>query len=77
LTAPINGVEAAWANTAFPGDPLAAIPYSRRNPVSLKPEVSSLARYRLVTPWITNPRHWALRDKTLNEDLRRAGFPDE
>jgi adenylate cyclase len=43
----------------------------------LKPEVNSLARYRAVTPWITNPRHWALRDKTLNAGLRRAGFPDE
>jgi hypothetical protein len=43
----------------------------------LKPEVNSLARYRAVTPWITNPRHWALRDKTLNLGLRRAGFPDE
>ena len=43
----------------------------------LKPEVNSLARYRAVTPWITNPRHWALRDKTLNLGLRRAGFSDE
>jgi adenylate cyclase len=30
-----------------------------------------------ATPWITNPQHWALRDKTLNVGLRRAGFPDE
>ena len=43
----------------------------------LKPEVNSLARYRAVTPWITNPQHWALRDKTLNVGLRLAGFPDE
>jgi class 3 adenylate cyclase/TolB-like protein len=43
----------------------------------LKPEVNSLARYRTATPWITNPRHWALRDKTLNVGLRRAGFPDK
>jgi adenylate cyclase len=43
----------------------------------LKPDVNSLARYRTSTPWITNPRHWALRDKTLNVGLRRAGFPDE
>ena len=43
----------------------------------LKPEVNSLARYRAVTPWITNSRHWALRDKTLNLGLRRAGFSDE
>jgi adenylate cyclase len=43
----------------------------------LKPEVNSLARYRAATPWITNSRHWALRDKTLNVGLRRAGFPEE
>ncbi|MGC2200582.1 MAG: tetratricopeptide repeat protein [Stellaceae bacterium] len=43
----------------------------------LKPEVNSLARYRAVTPWITNAQHWALRDKTLNAGLRRAGLPDE
>jgi TolB-like protein/class 3 adenylate cyclase/cytochrome c-type biogenesis protein CcmH/NrfG len=42
----------------------------------LKPEVDSLAKYRIYTPWIGNPRHWALREKTLNEGLRRAGFPD-
>jgi adenylate cyclase len=43
----------------------------------LKPEVDSLAKYRALTPWIGNPRHWALREKTLNEGLRRAGFPEE
>ena len=43
----------------------------------LRPEVSSLARYCTATPWITNPQHWALRDKTLHAGLRRAGFPDE
>jgi hypothetical protein len=43
----------------------------------LKPEINTLARYRAATPWITNPKHWALRDKTLNVGLRRAGFPDE
>ena len=43
----------------------------------LKPEVNTLARYRASTPWITNPGHWALRDKTLNAGLRRAGFPEE
>jgi len=45
--------------------------------IRLKPEVNSLARYRAATPWIANPKHWALRDKTLNAGLRRAGFPDE
>ena len=43
----------------------------------LKPEVDSLARYRAATPWITNTRHWALREKSLNVGLRRAGFPEE
>ena len=43
----------------------------------IRPEVNSLARYRASTPWITNPRHWTLRDKTLNVGLRRAGFADE
>jgi hypothetical protein len=28
-------------------------------------------------PWITNPPYWALREKTVNVGLRRAGFPDE
>jgi TolB-like protein/Tfp pilus assembly protein PilF len=45
--------------------------------IKLKPEVNSLARLRSYMPWITNPQHWALRDKTLNVGLRRAGFPDE
>ncbi|HWX33649.1 MAG TPA: adenylate/guanylate cyclase domain-containing protein [Steroidobacteraceae bacterium] len=45
--------------------------------IRLKPEVNSLARYRAATPWITNPKHWSLREKTLNLGLRRAGFPDE
>ena len=43
----------------------------------LRPEVTSLARYRAATPWITNPLHWTLREKTLNVGLRRAGMPDE
>jgi adenylate cyclase len=43
----------------------------------IKPEINTLARYRASTPWITNQKHWALRDKTLNVGLRRAGFPDE
>jgi TolB-like protein/class 3 adenylate cyclase/Flp pilus assembly protein TadD len=44
--------------------------------IRLKPEVNSLAKYRAATPWITNPAHWILRERTLNEGLRRAGFPD-
>jgi adenylate cyclase len=44
--------------------------------IRLKPEIDSLAKYHAATPWITNSAHWALRDKTLNEGLRRAGFPE-
>jgi len=62
-----------FAVAALLGDASAA----RADAIRLKPEVDSLARYRAVTPWITNPRHWALREKTLNFGLRRAGFPDE
>jgi class 3 adenylate cyclase/TolB-like protein/tetratricopeptide (TPR) repeat protein len=43
----------------------------------LRPDINSLARYRAATPWITHPAHWALREKTLNVGLRRAGLPDE
>jgi adenylate cyclase len=45
--------------------------------IKLKPEVSSLARWRAYSPGTTNPQHWALVEKTLNVGLRRAGFPDE
>jgi adenylate cyclase len=43
----------------------------------LKPEVNSLAAWRAYAPWITSPPLWALREKTVNVGLRRAGFPDE
>jgi tetratricopeptide (TPR) repeat protein len=45
--------------------------------LKLKPEVNSLAAWRASSPWITNPPYWALREKTLNVGLRRAGMPDE
>jgi adenylate cyclase len=44
--------------------------------IKLEPKVNSLARWRAYSPWTTNPQHWALREKTLNIGLRRAGFPD-
>jgi adenylate cyclase len=44
--------------------------------IKLKPEVNSQAQWRAIQPWITNPQQWALREKTLNIGLRRAGFPD-
>jgi adenylate cyclase len=43
----------------------------------LKPEVNSLARWYADQAWITNPRYRALREKTLNVGLRRAGLPGE
>ena len=43
----------------------------------LKPEIDSLARWRAYQPWVTAPKYRALREKTLNIGLRRAGFPEE
>jgi adenylate cyclase len=45
--------------------------------IKLNPKVNSLATFRASAPWITNPPYWALREKTANVGLRRAGFPDE
>ena len=42
----------------------------------LKPEIHSQAGWRAHQPWIAIPGYWALREKTLNLGLRRAGFPD-
>jgi adenylate cyclase len=47
--------------------------------LKLRPEVNSLAQWYEYLPWTskaTNPRYWALEDKTLNEGLRRIGFPE-
>ena len=44
--------------------------------LTLKPEINSLARLREYA-WMNNPPHWALREKTVNIGLRRAGFPEE
>jgi adenylate cyclase len=48
-----------------------------REALALKPEINSLARLREYQPWMTNPPYRALREKTVNLGLRRAGFPDE
>jgi tetratricopeptide (TPR) repeat protein len=45
--------------------------------IRLKPEYNTLKRYTAGTPWVTDPKGWALRDKTLNVGLRNAGMPDE
>ena len=44
--------------------------------LALKPEINSLARLRAYA-WMNNPAYWALREKTVDIGLRRAGFPDE
>jgi adenylate cyclase len=48
--------------------------------LKLNPEVNSLAKWYAVLPWTSKdntPQFWALQDKTLNEGLRRIGFPEE
>ena len=47
--------------------------------VKLKPEVNSLAQFYVWVPWGSKdraPHYWALEDKTLNQGLRRVGFPE-
>jgi adenylate cyclase len=48
--------------------------------LKLKPEVNSLAQWYAYLPWTSKsnaPVFWALQDKTLDEGLRRIGFPKE
>jgi adenylate cyclase len=48
--------------------------------LKLRPEVNSLAQWYAWLPWTSktnNPRFWAMQDKTLDEGLRRIGFPEE
>lgn len=47
--------------------------------LKLKPDVNSLAQWYAYLPWTSKsnaPQFWALQDKTLNEGLRRIGFPE-
>jgi adenylate cyclase len=47
--------------------------------LKLKPEVNSLTQWYAFLPWTSKtsaPKFWALQDKTLNEGLRRIGFPE-
>jgi hypothetical protein len=41
--------------------------------IRLKPEYNTLKRYVAGTPWVTDPKGWALREKTLHAGLRNAG----
>jgi tetratricopeptide (TPR) repeat protein len=43
--------------------------------IRLKPEVNSLAAWQIYRPWETNLEYLALRAKTLDVGLFRAGFP--
>jgi adenylate cyclase len=48
--------------------------------LKIKPEVNSLAQFYAWVPWASKekaPRYWAQEDKTLNEGLRRIGFPEK
>lgn len=48
--------------------------------LKIKPEVNSLAQFYVWVPWASkekSPRYWAQEDKTLNEGLRRIGFPEK
>jgi hypothetical protein len=39
-----------------------------------------LAQFYAWVPWASkekSPRYWAQEDKTLNEGLRRIGFPEK
>jgi adenylate cyclase len=45
--------------------------------VKLYPENNSLAHFRALNPYVTNPQYRALEEKTLDIGLRRAGFPEE
>jgi TolB-like protein/Flp pilus assembly protein TadD len=44
--------------------------------IKLRPEFSSLARWRAYMTW-GSPEYWALRERTTIVGLRRAGMPDE
>ena len=47
--------------------------------LKIKPEVTSLAQFYVWVPWASkknSPQYWAQEDKTLNEGLRRIGFPE-
>ncbi len=44
--------------------------------LKLKPEINSISQFYLLKPWYNDPKLHAIDDKTLNEGLRRIGFPD-
>ena len=42
----------------------------------VKPEINSIANSYVYAPFLAYPSYRALIDKTINEDLRRVGFPE-
>jgi tetratricopeptide (TPR) repeat protein len=48
--------------------------------LKIQPEVNSLAQLYAYMPWSSKknaPKFWVLQDKTLDEGLRRIGFPEQ
>jgi tetratricopeptide (TPR) repeat protein len=45
--------------------------------IKLKPDMNSFTALRTSFGGTLNPQYWALREKTLDVGLRRAGFPEE
>jgi hypothetical protein len=45
--------------------------------LELKPEINSIAQFYLRKGWYNDPKLRTIDDKTLNEGLRRIGFPDQ
>jgi adenylate cyclase len=45
--------------------------------MQIKPEVDSIRRFLVYFPSASNKTYWALQESTLNEGLRRIGFPDK
>jgi len=43
----------------------------------IKPEVTSVGQFLIYFPYCSNEPYWTLQDRTLNEGLRRIGFPEE
>jgi hypothetical protein len=43
----------------------------------VRPEWNSLARLAKLPNWNASPQYVALREKTIDVGLRRAGLPDE
>jgi hypothetical protein len=45
--------------------------------LKLKPQINSLAQHYALKPWHASPKELELERRTLNEGLRRIGFPEK